>query len=60
LGGPVASCFARGLHASLKRGRSMSRGSGASVLMLLGSDVAEIVLDRAQGSGASMMSWGLD
>jgi hypothetical protein len=36
----------------------MPRGSGAPVLMLPGSDEAEIVLDRAQGSGALMTSWG--
>jgi hypothetical protein len=60
LGGPMASCFARGLHVSLRRGRSMSRGLGAPMLMLLGSNEVEIVLGRAQGSGALMTSWGLD
>jgi hypothetical protein len=42
---------------SLERGRSTPRGSGASVLILQGSSEAEIVPDRAQGSGALMMSW---
>jgi hypothetical protein len=36
----------------------MPRGSGAPVLTLQGSGEAEIVLNRAQGSGALMMSWG--
>jgi hypothetical protein len=35
-----------------------AKGSGAPVLMLPGSDEAEIVPDRAQGSGALMTSWG--
>jgi hypothetical protein len=51
--------LARGLHVSLGRGRSMPRGSGAPMLTLQGSGEAEIVPDRAQGSGALMMSWGL-
>jgi hypothetical protein len=29
IGGPVAHCFARGLHVSLRRGSSKPRGSGA-------------------------------
>jgi hypothetical protein len=54
----VASHLATGLHASLGRGRSTPRGSGAPVLTLWGSGKAEVVLDRAQGSGTLMMSWG--
>jgi hypothetical protein len=46
-GGPVAPCLARGLHASLGRGRSTLRGFGAPVLTLQGSGEAEIILDRA-------------
>jgi hypothetical protein len=37
--------LARGLYASLGRGKSMSRGSSAPVLMSQGSDEAEIVSD---------------
>jgi hypothetical protein len=59
VGGPVAPRPARGLHMSLGRGRSTPRGSGAPVLIWQGSDEAEIVPDRAQGSGALMTSWGL-
>jgi hypothetical protein len=47
----VALCLARGLHVSLRRGRSTPRGSGAPVLTLQGSGEAEIVPDRVQGSG---------
>jgi hypothetical protein len=53
----VAPHLARGIHASLERGRSTPRGSGASVLILQGSGEAEIVPDGAQGLGALMMSW---
>jgi hypothetical protein len=56
---PVAPRLAKGLHVSLRRGRSMPRGSDAPVLTLQGSGESEIVLDRAQGSGALMTSWGL-
>jgi hypothetical protein len=55
---PVAPHLARGLHVSLGRGRSMPRGSGAPMLTLQGSGKAEIIPDRAQGSGALIMSWG--
>jgi hypothetical protein len=48
----MTSRLARGLHASLERGRSTLRGLGAPVLTLQGSSEGEIVLDRAQGSGA--------
>jgi hypothetical protein len=37
----------------------MPRGLGAPVLTLQGSDEAEIVPDRAQGSGTLMTSGGL-
>jgi hypothetical protein len=47
---PVAFCLARGLHASLERGRSMPRGSGTAVLTLQWSGEAEIIPSRAQGS----------
>jgi hypothetical protein len=56
--GPVASCFTIGLHASLGRGRSTPRGSGAPVLTLQGLGEVEIVPDSAQGSSALMTSWG--
>jgi hypothetical protein len=56
---PVAPHLARRLSVSLGRGRSTPRGSGAPVLTLLGSGETEIVPDRAQGSGALIMSWGL-
>jgi hypothetical protein len=36
-----------------------AKGSGAPVLTLQGLSEAEIVLDRAEGSGALMTSWGL-
>jgi hypothetical protein len=55
----VAPRLARGLHVSLRRGRSTLRGSGAPVLTSQGSGEAEIVPERAQGSGALMTSWGL-
>jgi hypothetical protein len=55
---PVVPCLARGLHASLERGRSMPRGSGAPMLTLQGSGEAEIVSHRAQGSGTLVTSWG--
>jgi hypothetical protein len=57
-GAPVASRLARGLHASLGRGKSTLRGSGALMLTLRGLDEAKIIPDRAQGLGALMMSWG--
>jgi hypothetical protein len=47
---PRGSLPWRRAHTSLERGRSMPRGSGALVLMLLGSSEAEIVPDRALGS----------
>jgi hypothetical protein len=56
---PVVPHLDRRLLVSLGRGRSMPRGSGAPMLMLHGSSEAEIVPDRAQGSGALMTSWGL-
>jgi hypothetical protein len=59
VGTPVAPCLDRGLHTSLERGRSMPRGMDAPMLTLQESGEAKIVLDRAQGSGALMMSWGL-
>jgi hypothetical protein len=49
VGAFVALCLARGLHVSLEQGRSMPRGSGE----------AEIIPNRAQGSGALMTLWGL-
>jgi hypothetical protein len=55
----VAPRLAIGLHVSLGRGRSTLRGLGAPMLTLLGSGEAEIVPDRAQGSSALMMPWGL-
>jgi hypothetical protein len=56
---PMAPRLARGLHVSLGQDRSTPRGSGAPVLTLSGSDEAEIVPDRAQGSSTLMTSWGL-
>jgi hypothetical protein len=55
--GPVAPRLVRGLHMSLEQGISTPRGSGAPVLTLHGSSEAEIVPDRAQGSGTLMTSW---
>jgi hypothetical protein len=56
VGTPMAPCLARGLHASLERGRSMPRGSSTPVLTLQGSGKAEIVPDKVQGLGTLMMS----
>jgi hypothetical protein len=46
-GAPVAPRLARGFYVSLGRGESMPRGSGTPVLILQGSDEAEIVPDGA-------------
>jgi hypothetical protein len=58
-GGGVASRLARGLHVSLGQGGSTPRGSDAPVLLLPRSGEAEVIPDRAQGSGALTTSWGL-
>jgi hypothetical protein len=55
---PVAPRLARGLHVPRGRGKGMPRGSGILVLTLWGSGEAEIVPDRAQGSGTLMALWG--
>jgi hypothetical protein len=60
VGAHMAPHLARGPHASLGRGKSIPRGSGAPVLMLQGSGEAEIVPDGAQGSEGLMTSWGLE
>jgi hypothetical protein len=52
VGAHAALVLDRGSYASLGRGRSMPRGSGAPVLTLQGSGEAEIVPDGVQGSGA--------
>jgi hypothetical protein len=56
----MALRLARGHHVSLEQGRSMPRGLGAPVLTFQESGEAEIVPERAQGSGALMTSWGSD
>jgi hypothetical protein len=48
---PVASHFTRGLHVSLERGKSMSKGLGAPVLSLQGSGEAEIAARRGARVG---------
>jgi hypothetical protein len=60
VGAHAALVLARGSYASLGRGGSVPRGSGAPVLTLQGSSEAEIVPDGVQGSGALMTSWGLE
>jgi hypothetical protein len=52
VGAHAAPILAKGPYASLGRGKSMPRGSGAPVLTLQGSGEAEIVPDGVQGSGA--------
>jgi hypothetical protein len=59
VGAHMAPSLARELYMSLGRGGSMPRGSGAPMLMLQGSGEAEIVPDRADGSGTLMTSRGL-
>jgi hypothetical protein len=59
VGAHAALRLARGPYVSLERSEIMPRGSGAPVLTLQGSGKVEIILDRAQGSGALMRSWGL-
>jgi hypothetical protein len=58
-GGARSSWSCQGRHASLRRGGSVPRGSGAPVPMLEGSGEAENAPDGLQGLGALMMSWGL-
>jgi hypothetical protein len=59
VGAHAAPGLARGPYASLGRGGSMPRGSGAPMLILQGLGEAENVPDGVQGSGALMTSWGL-
>jgi hypothetical protein len=60
VGGHAALGLARGRHASLERGGSVPRGSGAPVPVLQGLSEAENTPDGLQGSGALMTSWGSD
>jgi hypothetical protein len=59
VGAHATPILVRGSNASLRRGRSMPRGSGTPMFMLQGSGEAEIVPDGVKGSSALMMSWGL-
>jgi hypothetical protein len=58
VGDHAALGLAKGRHASLRRGGSVLRGSGAPVPMLQGLGKAENAPNGLQGSGALMMSWG--
>jgi hypothetical protein len=58
VGDHAALGLARGCHASLGRGGSVPRGSGAPVPMLQGSGEAENAPNGLQGSGTLMTSWG--
>jgi hypothetical protein len=59
VGDHTALGLAKGRHASLGRGGSVPRGSGAPVPMLEGSGEAENAPDGLHGLGALMTSWGL-